>query len=246
MSKKPFASFTMVGNVEWFELRREHELSTTEQVALWTLVMNASLRNGRRFSGSIADLHHDAGGGRNAIRKAITSLAEKGLLVIVEPFVRGGHSPGVIDIACWSLIVKPAKNESFASIGANDVSAAVAPNDANGPDLAPPSRPARASHALNEASDPHNTAANEGSLIGIKGCRDRYGPNDPERPFDVPRPKRGLVVARLRKMSEDDQWAVLERVGLFSVEEILSSEYVTDETVDCVAARLGLEEVSHG
>ena len=47
-------------------------------------------------------------------------------------------------------------------------------------------------------------------------------------------------------MSEDDQWAVLERVGLFSVEEILSSEYVTDETVDCVAARLGLEEVSHG
>ena len=223
MSKKPFASLTMIGNVEWFELRREHGLTSTEQIVLWTLVLNASLRNGRRFRGSIADLHHDAGGGRNAIRKAITSLAEKGLLVIVEPFVSGGHSLAVIDIACWSLIVKPAKNEPFASIGANDVAAAVALNDANGPDLAPPSRFARASLALNDASDPHDPGANGGPLIGIEGCRDRYDPDDPERPFDEQRSVRDCVAARLGKLSEYDRSDVLEHHGLFCVEEILSS-----------------------
>jgi hypothetical protein len=245
MSKKPFASFTMFGNVEWFQLRRKHGLTPTEQVVLWTLVMNASLRNNRRFSGSISDLHNDSGVSRNAIGKAITSLTDKGLLLIIEPFARGGHSPGVVDVACWSQIVKPGKKESFTQNDANSQAYAGAQNDASGPEPAPLSRPVRALYALNDASDPHDSGANEGSLIGIEGCRDRYGPNDPERPFDVQRFDRNFVVAQLGKISEDDQWDVLERHGLFSVECIRSREFVTDEMVGCIAAGLGLEEVSH-
>jgi hypothetical protein len=246
MSKKPFASFTMVGDVEWFELRREHQLTATEQVVLWTLVMNASLRNGRRFSGSITNLQDDMGGSRRAIAKAITSLEEKGLLAIVEPFVGGGHSPGVVDVACWSRIVKPAKNESFALNDSNGGAEAVALNDASGPGLALSSRPTRAPYAPNDARDPHDSGANGGSLIGIEVCRDRYDPDDPERPFCEQRSVRDCVAARLGKLSEYDRSDVLEHHGLFCVEEILSSEFVTDETVDRIAARLGLEEVSHG
>jgi hypothetical protein len=246
MSKKPFASFTMIGNVEWFELRREHQLTTSEQVVLWTLILNASLRKHRRFSGSITDLHSDMGGSRRAIAKAVASLSEKGLLMIVEPFARGGHSPGVVDIACWSRIVKPGKSELFAPNDANDGVEAVALNDASGPGLAPGSRPVRALYALNDASDPHDSGANEGSLIGIEVCRDRYDPDDPERPFYEQRSVRDCVAARLGKLSEYDRSDVLEHHGLFCVEEILSSEFVTDETVDRIAARLGPEEVSHG
>jgi hypothetical protein len=85
-----------------------------------------------------------------------------------------------------------------------------------------------------------------GPLIGIEGCRDRYDPDDPERPFYEQRSVRDCVAARLGKLSEYDRSDVLEHRGLFCVEEILSSEFVTDETVDRIAARLGLEEVSHG
>jgi len=148
------------------DLAREYNLSASAAWVLQLMAMQAEFRSGE-WTGTLTVLTDLSRLGRNAAKKAVDTLIEKGLLVVIVPF-RQGHD-GRVKVVVRDRIVPPFRRSNRAPI-----------SQASDRDLTPK----RGSDAIDqEEEEPSKASREEGVEVDAEGHCAKCGEPSEGHPF---------------------------------------------------------------